>query len=101
MQRWTKRSLVVFVAVAIVFTSTGFSALAGGAIMLDEPSGESMVADFLLLRPLGIAATAVGSVFFVVSVPFSWPTGSLGAAFDKLIAEPAIFTFARPLGKVD
>jgi hypothetical protein len=101
MQRWIKRSLVVFMAVTIVFTATGVSALAGGGIMLDEPSGESMIADFLLLRPLGIAATGVGSVFFVVSLPFSWPTGSLDAAFDKLVVEPASFTFARPLGKVD
>jgi hypothetical protein len=101
MQRWTKRSLVVFLVVAIVCTTTGFSALAGGGIMLDEASAESMIADFVLLRPLGIVATGVGSVFFVASLPFSWPTGSLDAAFDKLVAEPASFTFARPLGKVD
>ncbi|UCD87260.1 MAG: hypothetical protein JSV01_05745 [Desulfobacterales bacterium] len=101
MQRWTKRSLVLVMVVVFVCTTPGFSALAWDARVQDEASAESMIADFLLLRPLGIAATGVGSVFFVVSLPFSAPTGSLKTAFDKLVAEPASFTFARPLGKVD
>ena len=101
MHRWTKRSLVFVIVAALVCTTTGFSAFAGDRIMQDEASAESMIADFVLLRPLGIVATGVGVVFFVVSLPFSLPTGSVGVAFDKLVAEPASFTFARPLGKVD
>ncbi len=101
MQEWTKRSFVFVMVAVLVFTTAGFSALALDVRVQDEASAESMIADFLLLRPLGIAATGVGSVFFVASLPFSWPTGSLKAAFDKLVAEPVSFTFARPLGKVD
>ena len=101
MHRWTKRSLVFVMVAALVCTTTGFSAFAGDQIMQDEASAESMIADFIFLRPLGIVATGVGAVFFVVSLPFSGPTGSVGVAFDKLVAEPASFTFARPLGQVD
>ena len=101
MHRWTKRSLVFVMVAALVCTTTGFSAFAGDGIMQDEASAESMIADFVLLRPLGIVATGVGAVFFVVSLPFSGPTGSVGVAFDKLVAEPASFTFVRPLGQVD
>lgn len=101
MHGWTRRSLVFVMVAALVCTTTGFSALAQGPKVQDEATAESMIADFVLLRPLGIVATAVGSVFFIVSLPFSWPTGSAGTALDKLVVEPASFTFVRPLGKVD
>jgi len=98
---WTRRSLVFVLVMVLVCTTTGFSAFAQDLKVQDEASAESMMADFVFLRPLGIVATAVGVVFFVASIPFSAPTGSAGKAFDKLIADPAYFTFARPLGQID
>lgn len=86
---------------ALVFSTTGFSAFAQGQMKDEEASGESIMADFVFLRPLGIVATGVGTVFFVASLPFSVITGSTGTAFDRLVADPAVFTFARPLGKID
>ncbi|HID28668.1 MAG TPA: hypothetical protein EYP19_01540 [Desulfobacterales bacterium] len=100
MQGWTRRSLVVVMVAVLVFTTTGFSAFAQDKELEEETTGEGMIADFVLLRPLGIGATAVGTVFFIVSLPFSAPSGSVGAAFQKLVVEPATFTFGRPLGKV-
>lgn len=64
------------------------------------PSGEAMAADVLLLRPLGIVATVLGSAAFVVSLPFSALGGNVGQAADKLVAEPAAYTFKRPLGEL-
>lgn len=101
MHRWTKRSLAVVMAVVVVFTTTGFSAFAQGQNLQEETTAEGIIVDFTLLRPLGIVATVVGTGFFIASLPFSVPTGSTGMAFRKLVAEPAAFTFARPLGKVD
>ncbi|MGH8671180.1 MAG: hypothetical protein ACREUA_03955 [Burkholderiales bacterium] len=66
-----------------------------------QPSGEAMVLDLVLLRPLGIIATAVGSAVFVVSLPFSLPSGSADAAARELIGVPAKYTFFRPLGQID
>lgn len=100
MHGWTRRSLV-FVVVAVLFcTTTVSSAFAQDTGLEEETSGEEMIGDFVLLRPLGIGATAVGTVFFIVSLPFSAISGSVDLAFQKLVVEPAAFTFTRPLGKV-
>ena len=63
-----------------------------------QPDGAVMTADFVLMRPLGIASMALGLVFFVVTLPFSAFGGNTDEAFDEMIAKPAKFTFARPLG---
>lgn len=103
MGEWIKRTLVVFTVVAMVFTTTGFSALAedGGLEMDNKAPAETMVADFAVMRPLGIGATVVGTAFFIVSLPFSALGKNTGKAWDKLVADPFNFTFARPLGEVD
>lgn len=100
MHGWTKRSLVLVMVAVLVCTTTGFSALAQDDEFEKEATAESIIIDFALLRPLGIAASAVGTGFFIASLPFSLPTGSIGVAFRKLVAEPICFTFARPLGKM-
>ena len=100
MHVWKKRSLV-FVMVALVCTNTGFSALAQDQKLEEDVTAEGMVADLILLRPLGILASAVGTVFFIASLPFSGPSQSAKVAFQKLVAEPAGFAFTRPFGKVD
>ena len=101
MQGRTKRSLVLVMVALLVCTTTGFSALAQGQKLEEEATAEGIIVDFVLLRPMGIISTAVGTVFFIASLPFSGPTGSIGVAFQKLVAEPAGFTFARPLGEVN
>lgn len=100
MHRWTKRSLVLVMVAALVCTTTGFSALAQDQKLEDKVTPEGMMVDFVLLRPLGVVATVVGTAFFIVSLPFSGPSGSADVAFKKLVKEPASFTFARPLGQV-
>ena len=102
MGEWIRRTLVVFTVVALVFTSTGFSALAQEGLELDNKApAESMVADFCVMRPLGIGATVVGTAFFIVSLPFSALGRNTGTAWNKMVADPFTFTFARPLGEVD
>ncbi len=54
------------VAFGIVFFL--FFAFAAPASAQD---GASMVADLIVVRPLSLAATAVGCVFFVMSLPFT------------------------------
>jgi hypothetical protein len=101
MKGWTKRSLVLVMVALLVCTTTGFSALAQDPKLEEETTAEGIIVDFVLLRPMGIISTAVGTVFFIASLPFSGSTGSIGVAFQKLVAEPASFTFARPLGEVN
>lgn len=61
-------------------------------------SAGAMAADTLALRPLGLVSTVAGFGFFVISSPFSALGGNIDKAWDAMVAKPAKFTFARPLG---
>jgi hypothetical protein len=67
----------------------------------EDVSAEAIIADGLLLRPCGIVATVLGTVVFVVTLPFSIPTKSVDKAAQKLIVDPARYTFVRPLGQIE
>lgn len=64
------------------------------------PSGSSMLVDIVIARPLGLVATVIGAAAWVVSLPFSLPSGSADEAAQALIADPARYTFKRPLGEL-
>ena len=104
MERWTKFFLVPLLVAALVFSSAGFSAFAEASRLSGtegEPTGEQMVADLFFVRPVGIVATAFGSLCFLVSLPCTGPTKKAKVSWDKLVAEPAEFTFARPMGEME
>jgi hypothetical protein len=65
----------------------------------EDVPAEAIMLDTLLLRPLGFAATVVGSAMFVVSLPFSIPTKQVDKVAQKLVVAPAKYTFTRPLGQ--
>ena len=67
----------------------------------EDVSAEAIIADGLLLRPGGIVATVLGTAVFVVTLPFSIPTKSVDKAAQKLIVDPARYTFVRPLGQIE
>jgi hypothetical protein len=69
--------------------------------LADSGAGDKsadMLIDLLVMRPLGLLATGVGSVAFVVSLPFTLPSGSVGSTACELVREPLAYTFTRPLG---
>lgn len=65
------------------------------------PSAEAMAVDLVLIRPASLVATVVGTVFFVVSLPFSILGGNTDDAGRNLVLKPAKTTFIRPLGEFD
>ena len=68
---------------------------------IDEgPTFGTMVVDGVLVRPLGLGATVLGAAAWVVTLPFSALGGNVGEAANKLVMEPARFTFTRPLGEL-
>ncbi|SHO43762.1 hypothetical protein [Desulfopila aestuarii] len=75
-----------------------FAATVDGNQAKEKNSPEVMTVDIILVRPLGLVATLCGSVIFLVSSPFSAMGGNTQEAWDVLVAEPAEFTFKRPLG---
>lgn len=58
----------------------------------------AMIGDLLIARPFLIAATAVGAVAFVVSLPFTAASGSVGKAGQALVVDPGKEAFVRCLG---
>jgi hypothetical protein len=70
---------------------------------IDEPfegTAAAMTFDLILLRPVGLAATIVGTAVFIVSLPFSALGGNEEAAAENLIKGPFFYTFQRPLGQL-
>lgn len=60
-----------------------------------------MIVDVVVMRPLGLATTLVGTVLTVVALPFTIPSGSVRDSAQALIVQPAEYTFKRPLGEFD
>ncbi len=99
MKKITKRWIIVLMIATLIIVPFGSSALAQEFFEAKEPEGGEMIYDFVVLRPVGIIATAVGSIFFVVSLPFSALGDNVDAAKEKLVKDPYKFTFERPLGQ--
>ena len=99
MLKIAKKSLIIVMIAALTIIPFASAALAEEYFEAEDPSGGSMLFDFVLVRPIGMLATAVGSVFFVLSWPFSALGDNVDEANEKLVREPAAFTFKRPLGE--
>jgi hypothetical protein len=94
----------VAMSVAVLFlwvTSLAWAAEGSSLGRGEEVTAEAIIADGLLLRPGGLIATVLGTVAFVVTLPFSIPTKSVERAAQKLVVAPAKYTFTRPLGQLD
>ncbi len=68
------------------------------AAISETPSTAAMVLDGLIVRPITLVATVIGTTLWVVTLPFSLLGGNAGDAADTLILEPATATFLRCLG---
>lgn len=54
--------------------------------------------DVLLLRPLGLVATAGGFTCYAIALPFSAINRDIRTPWNQFVMEPADFTFRRSLG---
>ena len=96
-----KRCSVFVVTALVVLTMVVPQVMAYEGRAHEERSAELMTFDLIFMRPLGLAATVVGTAVFLVSLPFSALGGNTGEAAQKLVVDPAKFTFSRPLGQND
>ena len=98
MRKIAKKTMVFLLIATLVFIPFGASVLAGGQTLDMERSASAMAADLIIVRPLGIVATVLGGAVFIVSLPFSVLGHNTKEASQKLLKDPAKFTFKRPLG---
>ena len=64
-------------------------------------TGEKMVFDAIVLRPVGLVTTVAGSAIYTISLPFSLLGGNEKEARENLVNNPARYTFKRPLGDLE
>ncbi|MDN5938342.1 MAG: hypothetical protein L0H83_06735 [Salinisphaera sp.] len=93
---WIKSLCIALAVAAALFASRPAAAV--DSYVNTPPSAAAMAVDAVLIRPLSLAATVIGAGLFVVSLPFSLLGQNTGDAADALVAEPAQYTFLRPLG---
>jgi len=101
MSRCLKRVSAVLITVALLLIQVGPAAAGTPAQNIENRGATNLVADALILRPLGLVATAVGAAIWAVGVApvvaITRPT-DLGESMDYLIKRPVKYTFADPLG---
>jgi hypothetical protein len=88
---------VFIVSLCVLTTVLGSANPASAA----DDAGMAMIADVVIARPACFVATAVGSVFFVVSLPFALISKSVKQTANALVVVPARATFTRPVGDFD
>jgi len=100
MSRCLHRVSAVLIAVALFLIQVVPAAAASGQD-LENRGKTNLVADAMILRPLGLVAIGVGAAVWAVGVaPFvaiTRPT-QLDESMDYLIMRPVKYTFADPLG---
>jgi ABC-type Fe3+ transport system permease subunit len=92
-----------FTAHAVACATLVYCAAAPAEEMLDDdidhaPSAEMMTIDLLVMRPLSLAGTVIGTAVFIVALPFNAITLNFADPARRLIVEPAEYTFTRKLG---
>ncbi|NLI81028.1 MAG: hypothetical protein GX443_04985 [Deltaproteobacteria bacterium] len=65
----------------------------------DSPPGEFIIADVLILRPLGLISMAVGLTGAALAMPWGCSSCTTHRVRKELLEEPWNYTFARPLGE--
>ncbi|MEA3244313.1 MAG: hypothetical protein U9Q19_12890 [Pseudomonadota bacterium] len=100
----SKKLASYLVAVMLTMSSLGLPMAANAAsygYMAEstEPTGGEMMAE-ILMRPFMLVGTVLTTATFIIMSPFSALGGNFGESFDKLVKEPAAYTFTRPLGEL-
>jgi len=95
----TKSGVAVFLILSMLLTAPlVYAEKAYTKDVAEEVSGEEMILDLVLLRPIGFVATVLGAAAFVVSLPFTIPLKQTNEAAQKMVVKPGKYTFTRPLG---
>ena len=86
---------------ALALAITPLPAAADDPDTVSGDKGMDMFVDIVVVRPLGLAATVIGTALTIVALPFTIPAGSVGDSAREMIVKPAQYTFKRPLGQFD
>jgi hypothetical protein len=94
----SKRNLVGYAAAA----GLGVVVLAGCSAdpYRQTPTRGEMAVDAAVVRPMTLATSAVGLAGWVLTLPFTFPTETMGDVGQAWVLDPLKYTVARPLGEM-
>ena len=94
--------LLTFTAAAVLAFGVGTAQaqITDGSVDT-APSAVAMTADLLVVRPVSLVATVLGTAIFIIQLPLDLFTGKVAEPGRKLVVEPARYTFTRPLGEMN
>ena len=84
----------------VIFSSNVAASEDWNSMRNEEPTAGPMLADAFMVRPFMLVGTIVGTVTYIVTLPFSLLGGNAGEAGKSLVVDPARYTFVRPLGEL-
>ena len=96
-----KRKTMVYAAAITL----GLGLVTGGASVAadadgQEPTAGEMLVDAVVVRPMTLTASVVGLAAWVVTLPFTVPSGGVADAGEAWVVDPLEYTFVRPLGDI-
>ena len=98
----SKNIMVFIIIAALLITPFGASSVAQDNFEVKKDTEVGLIAyDVLIVRPFGITAIIAGSLIFAIASPFAWLTGGIKMTYKKLIKDPVMYTFKRPVGSFD
>ncbi len=80
---------------------TGCSSRDSGSNIKNTPETTDIVADGAVVRPMTFWASAIGAIGWVVTLPFTLPSGSAGDTAKAWVGDPLKYTFCRPMGEME
>jgi uncharacterized membrane protein YfcA len=91
-----KRAVLIFMTISLVLVSLHTMGWAEEKWSKDDSTKDEWnMIDLVLARPIGVAAGIFGTGIFIISLPFTIPTGSVDDAAQMLVVKPFKFSFER------
>jgi len=91
-----KRVFLISVVISLVIVNLYAAGWTEEKLTKDDPvADEWNIIDLLIVRPMGVAAGIIGTGVFILSLPFTIPTGSVDEAAQMLVVKPFNFSFVR------
>lgn len=81
--------------IATIFATMNFNAFAGEDVETQEYRTAYKFWDIVVVRPVGLALTAVGSALYLVTIPVTVVSGDSEESAEILVKKPARMAFSR------
>ncbi len=95
-----KKLISMLIIVTLILSFGSFAFAKGPEEKAVTPPAGAVVADLLILRPLGMAGTILGAAALVATYPVTVAFNDTPQAEDLLVMKPLHYTFERPLGEM-